>query len=513
MNCAVRYLFFALILLFGLSSQADAASYPLIVEIPRTVSIHTLAATLGGTVVDSIPGANTYLLNLPVVPLPARATVLGIQWMELNTGVRLPPFSRPGVLKVPGTAAPDWYKQQPAMQLINAGKALPFSTGRGVVVADINSQVDYAHPALVGHLTGGYDFIAASPGEPFLSDQSDAGFLDQSDVGFLDQSDAGFLDQSDAGFLDQYDPASLKGLNRAYSHGSISAGIIAAIAPDSMIMPLRVFGDDGRGDLFTLAKAIRYAVDHGAQVINMNFDILKPSLAVKSAVDFALASNVLPIAPAGNDGTSQPQYPAAFAGVMTAAATDLSDIKGLFSNYGSYVFAAAPGVGIISAYPGGYYGVVSGTSLSAAALAGTAALVRSLETNGVPDSLAQTAVNINSQNPHYVDQLGHGRIDALGAVRPPGIPVITAVTPVTTVQGQTLAVTVTGRFTHFAQGTTRLSAGAGVTITNVVVNSSTSLTAQVSIATNAAIGMQALTATTSTEVVTLSNAFTINQKE
>ena len=114
-----------------------------------------------------------------------------------------------------------------------------------------------------------------------------------------------------------------------------------------------------------------------------------------------------------------------------------------------------------------------------------------------------------------MNQLGHGRIDALGAVRPPGIPVITAVTPVTTVQGQTLTVTVTGRFTHFAQGTTRLSAGAGagVTITNVVVNSSTSLTAQVSIATNAAIGMRALTATTSTEVVTLSNAFTINQKE
>ena len=81
MNCAVRYLFFTLILLFGLSFQADAASYPLIVQIPPTVSIDTLAATLGGTVVDSIPGANTYLLNLPVVPLPANATVLGIQWM------------------------------------------------------------------------------------------------------------------------------------------------------------------------------------------------------------------------------------------------------------------------------------------------------------------------------------------------------------------------------------------------------------------------------------------------
>src|SRR5438445_1675171 len=355
MNCAVRYLFFALILLFGLSSQADAASYPLIVQIPRTVSIHTLAATLGGTVVDSVPGANTYLLNLPFVPLPARATVLGIQWMELDTGVRLPRFSRPGVLKVPGTAAADWYKLQPAMQLINAGKALPFSTGRGVVVADINSHVDYAHPALAGHLTGGYDFIASNLGVRALLDQSDIGFVDQSDIGFVDQSDIGFVDQSDIGFVDQSDPAYLDALNPAYSHGSLSAGIIAAIAPDSLIMPLRAFGDDGLSDLFSLAKAIRYAVDHGAEVINMNFGVVNPSLVLGAAVDFARASNVLLVAPAGNANTSQPQYPAAFPGVMAAAATDLSDTKALFSNYGSYVFAAARGLDIISTSPHGYY--------------------------------------------------------------------------------------------------------------------------------------------------------------
>ncbi|PYR97051.1 MAG: hypothetical protein DMG16_25960, partial [Acidobacteria bacterium] len=261
-----RFLFFVLILVLGLSSQA-AASYPLIVQIPPTVSIDTLAATLGGTVADSIPGANTYLLIVPVVPLPDRAALLGIQWMELNRSVSLPRFGLRGVLGLPGTAAADWYKLQPAMRLINAARASPLSTGRGVVVADINSQVDYAHAALVGHLTSGYDFVSSSPGEPSLLDQSDAGFLDQSDAGFLDQSDAGFLDQSDAGFLDRSNPAYLDGLHPAYSHGSLSAGIIAAIAPDSMIMPLRVFGDDGQSDLFTLAKAIRYAVDHGAQVI------------------------------------------------------------------------------------------------------------------------------------------------------------------------------------------------------------------------------------------------------
>src|SRR5438093_11798963 len=138
------------------------------------------------------------------------------------------------------------------MQLMKAGNALPFSTGRGVVVADINSRPDYAHRALARHLTSGYDFVASNPGTPFLLDQSDAGFLDQSDAGFLDQSDAGFLDQSNPAYLDRHNPA--------YSHGSISAGIIAAIAPDSMILPLRVFADDAQSDLFTLAKHIRYDV-------------------------------------------------------------------------------------------------------------------------------------------------------------------------------------------------------------------------------------------------------------
>src|SRR5207244_12937968 len=274
-------------------------------------------------------------------------------------------------------------------------------------------------PSLVVHLSICYDFCTSFVGAPAILEQSDAGFLEQSDAGFLEQSDAGFLEQSDAGFLEQFGPASLDALNPADSHGSLSAGIIAAIAPDSMIMPLHAFGDDGRSDLFTLAKAIRYGVNHGAQIINLNFGPLYISLAIQSAVQFAQGSNVMLVAPAGNGnqaGTSQPEYPAAFTGVMTAAATDFSDKLAVFSNYGSDVFVTAPGVGIISAYPGGYYTIGSGTTLSAAAVAGTAALVRSLRTNGASDSIAQAAVNIDSRNPNYQNQLGHGRIDVFQSV-------------------------------------------------------------------------------------------------
>src|ERR1051326_5451124 len=92
-----------------------------------------------------------------------------------------------------------------------------------------------------------------------------------------------------------------------------------------------------------------------------------------------------------------------------------------------------------------------------------------------------------------------------------GIPVLATVNPAKVTQGQVLTITVTGRFTHFAQGT-QLSSGAGVAITNVVVNSPTSLTAKMSIASDAPLGTQALTATTGTEVVALNNAFTIIAK-
>src|SRR6266850_476865 len=502
-----RFFFILLILFFGLGAQGLAASYPLIVQIAPEASITSIAATLGGTVVDSIPGANTYLLNVPFLPPPVTMSLLGIQWMELNRSATLPRFALREVVEVPATAAADWYKDQPAMQLIKAGSARAYSTGTGVVVADINSSLDYAHQALAGHLTSGYDFLAGRPPGLYSLDSSEAGFLDQIDSGFLDQISSGFLDQIDSGFLDHADP-NVTGRNPAYGHGTASAGIIAAIAPGSMIMPLRAFDDDGRSDLFTLAKAIRFAVSHGAQVINLIFGTLNPSPVIDRAVGFALSSNVLVVGSAGNRGTSQPEYPAALNRVMTAAATDLSDTKAYFSNYGSHVFVAAPGVDIISAYPLGYYSLVSGTSFSAAALAATAAVVRSVRTTGVPESIAGGSVKIDAQNPNQPGQLGSGRIDVLAAILG-GTPAITSVNPSRGEQGRSLTISVTGRSTHFDQARTHLSLGGDLTTTNLVVASPTSLTAHLDIAANATVGTRTLTVTTGAEVVTLNNGFTV----
>lgn len=406
-------LVFALII--GLAAQAGAASTPLIIQIGPLANITSILSALGGTLLDSIPGANTYLISVPSLPSGPLAALLGILRMEVDEGVTQPGFAPVGLLNVPAGNLADWYKYQPAMGLIRSSDAQPYSTGRGVVVADINSKVDVAHPALIGHLTTGYDFVASSSSGSTALNQSSSSFMDSSG-GVLDQSSSSFMDQFGSTFLNQSSSSFMDGQNPAYSHGTLCAGVIAVIAPDSMIMPLRVFDDDGSSDIFNISKAIRYAADQGAQVINMSFGTLDNSQTLRDAVNYAMGKGVVLVASAGNNNTSAPQYPAAFSGVITTAATDLNDSKASFSNYGTYVYIDAPGSNIFSTYPGGRYSVVSGTSFSAPMIAATAALIRSLQATGISSDIAAGAINIDSKNPGYSHQLGYGRIDVYKAV-------------------------------------------------------------------------------------------------
>jgi subtilisin family serine protease len=348
---------------------------------------------------------------------PASVALTGIEWVELNLAVSLDPIVLNGILQIPGTGAADWYRQQPAWKIIRANEASSRSSGRGVVVADINSAVDTSHPALAGHLINGHDFVASRRGEAIDMDQSSASFMDQSSASFMDQSSASFLDQSSASFMDQSSASFMDATRAAYGHGTPCAGIIAGIAPQSMIMPIRVFDEKGEADLFTIAKAIRYAARNGAQVINMSFGTLAPSNALKGAIEFAIRAGATLVASAGNRNTNQPQYPAAYRGVIAVAATDLRDVKASFSNYGKSVFTDAPGVHIISSYPSGTYAVSSGTSFSAPTVAGAAALVRSGKAVRIAESIARGSVNIDGKNPNYARQLGYGRVDVLSVVQ------------------------------------------------------------------------------------------------
>jgi len=311
------------------------------------------------------------------------------------------------------------------MGLIRSEASHRYSDGQNILIADINSKVDTTHAALTGHLFSGYDFVSGTPSgvnAGLNDDQQTAGFLDddQQTAGFLDddQQTAGFLDGVGVQLLDDQQTAGfLDGRKPAYGHGTLCAGILVAIAPGAMIMPVRAFDDDGNADVFTLAKAIRWSADHNADVINMSFGTLDDTKVLRDAVLYAQKRGVLLVASAGNDNSSIPQYPAGYDGVVTVAATDISDRKAPFSNFGSNVVVDAPGVNIISAYPGGGYAMVSGTSFSAPEVAGELALILRLKSSGVTTAVKSTAVNVDSKNPEYYRKLGYGRIDILRAVQ------------------------------------------------------------------------------------------------
>jgi len=407
----VRKICLGLAILISTGLNAWAASYSIVCEVSPGTDINRVASALHGTVVDEVLDY-TYLLSVP--NLPGNNLLPGVVYCEKDQKTILPAFAG-GVLSVKGSAANLWYSTQPALNLVNLTRALGVSKGRGIVIADIDAAVDYGHPALRGVLTGGRDFVAekrAYGGAGSLN-QSTASFLDQSTASFLDQSTASFLDQVTASFLAQSTASFLDSHNPGHGHATMVAGILAAVAPESMVMPLRAFDDSGQADISDIAKAIRYAVKNGARVINMSFGADEDSKMLRKAIQLAVTNKVTLVASAGNGNTDKYQYPAGYNDVIAVGATDLLDRKAYFSNYGPAVDVAAPGVNIISCYPGGYYAVLSGTSFSAPIVAGEAALLLSQKPFArVEDPIERSAVSLN---PQY--GLGAGRVNLYKALQ------------------------------------------------------------------------------------------------
>ena len=156
-------------------------------------------------------------------------------------------------------------------------------------------------------------------------------------------------------------------------HGTAMAGIIAAETGNGTgiagigfagvsIMPVTVLDEQGLGQDSDIIEGIVWAVDHGADVINMSFSNPGFSPALQAAIDYAWANDVVLVAATGNDASSTVTYPAGDRGVIGVSSTDQSDTLAGSSNYGESVFLAAPGVGILTTSPGGGTSLVSGTS-------------------------------------------------------------------------------------------------------------------------------------------------------
>ncbi|WP_107103679.1 MULTISPECIES: type VII secretion-associated serine protease mycosin [unclassified Streptomyces] len=280
--------------------------------------------------------------------------------------------------------------------------------GKGVRVAVIDTGVDDVNPQLSGA-------VDAKAGKDFLKpDKKNPGFGDE-----LRGKTDGTVD--DVG------------------HGTKVAGIIAArpgdgtgfvgLAPEARIIPIRQNDEKNSGKSDTMALAIDWAVKQKAHVINISQDTTQPLDAdspMGLAIARAIRANVVVVASAGNDGmdgASRKTYPAAFPGVLAVASSDRNNERAAFSQSGTFVGVAAPGVDIVSTVPGGGQCVDNGTSFSAPYVAGVAALLRAKHPDWtvaqIVARIEQTAVrSINGRDKH----VGWGVVDPVRALAdtPPG---------------------------------------------------------------------------------------------
>jgi type VII secretion-associated serine protease mycosin len=285
--------------------------------------------------------------------------------------------------------------RQWALNRVQFDKAWSVTRGDGVLVGVIDSGVDAAHPDLAGRVLRGATFLGAG----YRSHQG------QTDVAGHGTHVAGIVAAS------------------PHSAAGVSGG-----APAARILPVRVLDDEGSGWGSDVAKGIVWAVDNGAQVLNLSFGATTPSRALQSAVAHARSKGVVVVASGGNDGKDGPiSYPAAYPGVLSVGAVDPGDSVVPFSTTSPYIGISAPGESVLSTVPAkvdpSRLAERSGTSMAAPYVAAAAALlIAARPTMTAAEVAARLQETAQDLGPLGRDDLyGYGLVDparALGVFAP-----------------------------------------------------------------------------------------------
>jgi subtilisin family serine protease len=345
-----------------------------------------------------------------------------------SAGVLSSALNNLGVVNFYGNPAWTAYVSQPALAQIDMPSYAKQPLGSGVVVAVIDTGVDPTHPALKGVLLPGYDFTRDQPGGSELSDvnQSTVAVLGQSTVAVLNQSTVAVLggyavtqlNQSTVAVLGQSTVAVLNGnpLPAEFGHGTMVAGLVHLVAPGAQIMPLKAFSADGSARLGDVVRAMYYAVNNGANVINMSFSQDQISSEMLLAINYAVRNGVICVASVGNNASMMAVYPASMGNVFGVGSVSATGTLSTFSNYGPNLLTlVAPGEGLITTYPGAQWAAVWGTSFSSALVSGNMAVgaARLNKYNDNPVDFADTddaMASIASANP-YNTVTGWGVLD------------------------------------------------------------------------------------------------------
>ena len=391
-----------------------------IVEVNPGVSIASINARYGTTLKERLYDTNTYLLRTPNGKKENKwrrklKKDPDVTSAELNPLITSPSlfgrstFEFPDGFAQPGFTSQDFLSQQGLFDLLQLDEVLQRSRGGRRIVAVIDTGVDRTHPDLTGRLWR--DTRSDGDSTEDSTDNDGDGLVD-------DYRGWDFVDKDNDPTESWGDPQ-----KTIAGHGTFIARIIALLAPECRIMPIRAFGPDGVADAFIIATAIKYATDHGADVINLSLGSPDASPLLEAAIADARNHGVFLVAAVGNDNDEKvQQYPASDDSVLAVAAIDLTSHKCPFSNFGNHVDVCAPGSNLISAFPGQPPGLAafaewSGTSFAAPFAAAEAALILSVDpANDVKATIEDTALNIDNLNPGFAHKLGKGRISPLDAL-------------------------------------------------------------------------------------------------
>ncbi len=267
-------------------------------------------------------------------------------------------------------------------------------TGKGVVVAVLDTGVDYNHQDLSSNIWTNSKEI---PGNG--KDDDGNGYIDDYYGWNFDGNNNSTLDVNGHG---THVSGTIAGVNNGYG--------VTGIAYDSKIMPVKVLDDEGSGSYSAIAKGIYYAVDNGADVINLSLGGGRSNDTLQKAIEYASNKGVIVVMAAGNDGSSQPAYPARYAdkyGIAVGAVDQKKNLADFSNRAGAkqLTYVTAPGVNIYSTLPGNEYASYSGTSMATPHVAGVVALMLSANPNlsdaQIRQILAETSGNTTTQAVNY----------------------------------------------------------------------------------------------------------------
>ena len=272
---------------------------------------------------------------------------------------------------------------------INAQQAWDLSTGDpNIVVAVTDDAILSTHEDLQNKLVQGYD------------------------------APTGGTNTNPCGTNDGNHGTHVSGTVGAESNNGIG---VASIGYNVSIMPIKI--GNCTGALTHGYEGINYAANNGADVVNMSWGGGGFSTYGQNVCNAAFNAGTILVAAAGNDGTNQQFYPAAYNNVIAVSSTTTNDAKSSFSQYGTWITISAPGSAIRSTYAtsNSGYARIQGTSMASPNVAGLVGLIKSYvptaSNQDIINCLTSTADNIDAVNGSYIGQLGSGRINAYEALQ------------------------------------------------------------------------------------------------